>query len=208
MKRKYIVMIVVLGMVFTGLFLMQGKNKNESTSQVIPVQLTDNERHIANLSFIDLFGYNFDNLGKAEIKIKLFHEGKLLQDYCIIQSKPDNQLKQLWLGFENVDNVNCNIVCEETYEKIYSKGKIDFKLLGESNPKHSTYITYVPKQIDVENKCNIIGAGMFSTNDGIANPNYEQLFSIKNVDELYKLYDKLAMIPECQYCYLIELHKY
>lgn len=209
MKRKLtytLIIAVICLLVVSGLALFKNAKKNQNNHQPIAsISLTEREKEISELSFSFLVGYEFQNLGEAEIRINLVHNGQVIQNYESFFSHEDNPLKKIWIGFENIDNVNYNIVLKQENELGSGVGKIDSECMAKNESGSVSQVLYVPEQWDTNQNIIVLGALCLST-EGISDADNTTLFNTKNFSDMQQLYQSLSQQPGYEYCYIIELH--
>lgn len=204
-KKNWIFAAICLLIVgIFGLFV-KNREKNNPIQPITTISLTEREKEISELSFSFLLGYEFQNLGEAEIRINLVHNGRVIQNYESFFSHEDNPLKKIWIGFENIDNINYNIVLKQENELGSGVGKIDSECMAKNESGSVSQVLYVPEQWDTNQNIIVLGALCLST-EGISNVDNTTLFNTKNFSDMQQLYQSLSQQPGYEYCYIIELH--
>lgn len=214
MKKKnlFIALIIVL-IIAVGVY---GFNQKESKTvennpialkeQINVMQFNEKETEIYKLTLDQLLGYEFNDLGDAEVRINLVNEGKVIQNFQSFFSNEDSELTKMYVGFEKTENDLYDIILQTKSSLLSMSENLKNAIEFEKTTSMSS-IVYLPEKIDTNQKNIILGAVGLSTK-GVGNlEENAQIFDTSNVNNIEELYQRLSNQLGFEYCYLIELHQ-
>ena len=212
-KKNLLIVLIAVLIIAVGVYGFSQKEskpvENNSIALKDPInimQFNEKETEIYKLTLDQLLGYEFNDLGDAEVRINLVNEGKVIQNFQSFFSNEKSQLSKMYVGFEKTENDLYDIILQ-TKSSLLSmsenlKNAIEF---GKTTSMSS--IVYLPEKIDTNQKIIILGAVGLSTK-GVGNlEENAQIFDTSNVNNIEELYQRLSNQLGFEYCYLIELHQ-
>ena len=212
-KKNLLIVLIVVLIIAVGVYgFSQKESKTVENNpialkeQINVMQFNEKETEIYKLTLDQLLGYEFNDLGDAEVRINLVNEGKVIQNFQSFFSNEDSELTKMYVGFEKTENDLYDIILQ-TKSSLLSmsenlKNAIEF---GKTTSMSS--IVYLPEKIDTNQKIIILGAVGLSTK-GVGNlEENAQIFDTSNVNNIEELYQRLSNQLGFEYCYLIELHQ-
>lgn len=212
-KKNLLIVLIVVLIIAVGVYVFNQKESKPVENnpivlkdQIYVMQFNEKETEIYKLTLDQLLGYEFNDLGDAEVRINLVNEGKVIQNFQSFFSNEKSQLTKMYVGFDKAENDLYDIILQ-TKSSLLSmsetlNNKIEFK-----KPTSMSSVVYLPEKIDTNQKIIILGAVGLSTK-GVGNlEENAQIFDTSNVNNIEELYQRLSNQLGFEYCYLIELHQ-
>ncbi len=202
----------LLWMFLGSLLIVTGCTTSTKEDTVVPTVFTEKEQEIAKLGFNYLYGFDFNELGKAEVRINLLHKGEVIQHYYSVFSTEKSPLNHLYVGFnrEPYKNLFYNLTFQTSViEGSSTHTVIDFNPSFTDMAIDNSSVSFIPYQsekIDMNNKINILGAIGLNVPGIVGNVDFS-IFDTTDVQSIEEIYERLENDGNFTYCYLIELHQ-
>ncbi len=212
-KKNLLIVLIVVLIIAVGVYgFSQKESKTVENNpialkeQINVMQFNEKETEIYKLTLDQLLGYEFNDLGDAEVRINLVNEGKVIQNFQSFFSNEDNELTKMYVGFEKTENDLYDIILQTKSSLLSMSENLKNAIEFEKTTSMSS-VVYLPKKIDTNQKIIILGAVGLSTK-GVGNlEENAQIFDTSNVNNIEELYQRLSNQLGFEYCYLIELHQ-
>lgn len=212
-KKNLLIVLIVVLIIAVGVYVFSQKesktvenNPIALKEQINVMQFNEKETEIYKLTLDQLLGYEFNDLGDAEVRINLVNEGKVIQNFQSFFSNEDNELTKMYVGFEKTENDLYDIILQTKSSLLSMSENLKNAIEFEKTTSMSS-IVYLPEKIDTNQKNIILGAVGLSIK-GVGNlEENAQIFDTSNVNNIEELYQRLSNQLGFEYCYLIELHQ-
>lgn len=212
-KKNLLIVLIVVLIIAVGVYGFSQKEskpvENNSIAlkeQINVMQFNEKETEIYKLTLDQLLGYEFNDLGEAEVRINLVNEGKVIQNFQSFFSNEKSQLTKMYVGFDKTENGLYDIILQTKSSLLSMSENLKNAIEFEKTTSMSSTV-YLPEKIDTNQKIIILGAIGLSTK-GVGNLEEKaQIFDTSNVNNIEELYQRLSNQLGFEYCYLIELHQ-
>ena len=212
-KKNLLIVLIVVLIIAVGVYVFSQKesktvenNPIALKEQINVMQFNEKETEIYKLTLDQLLGYEFNDLGDAEVRINLVNEGKVIQNFQSFFSNEDSELTKMYVGFEKTENDLYDIILQTKSSLLSMSENLKNAIEFEKTTSMSS-VVYLPEKIDTNQKIIILGAVGLSTK-GVGNlEENAQIFDTSNVNNIEELYQRLSNQLGFEYCYLIELHQ-
>ena len=212
-KKNLLIVLIVVLIIAVGVYVFNQKESKPVENnpivlkdQIYVMQFNEKETEIYKLTLDQLLGYEFNDLGDAEVRINLVNEGKVIQNFQSFFSNEKSQLTKMYVGFDKAENDLYDIILQTKSSLLSMSETLNNKIEFEKTTSMSS-VVYLPKKIDTNQKIIILGAVGLSTK-GVGNlEENAQIFDTSNVNNIEELYQRLSNQLGFEYCYLIELHQ-
>lgn len=212
-KKNLLIVLIVVLIIAVGVYVFSQKesktvenNPIALKEQINVMQFNEKETEIYKLTLDQLLGYEFNDLGDAEVRINLVNEEKVIQNFQSFFSNEDSELTKMYVGFEKTENDLYDIILQTKSSLLSMSENLKNAIEFEKTTSMSS-VVYLPKKIDTNQKIIILGAVGLSTK-GVGNlEENAQIFDTSNVNNIEELYQRLSNQLGFEYCYLIELHQ-
>lgn len=212
-KKNLLIVLIVVLIIAVGVYGFSQKESKPVENnpivlkdQIYVMQFNEKETEIYKLTLDQLLGYEFNDLGDAEVRINLVNEGKVIQNFQSFFSNEKSQLTKMYVGFDKAENDLYDIILQTKSSLLSMSETLNNKIEFEKTTSMSS-VVYLPEKIDTNQKIIILGAVGLSTK-GVGNlEENAQIFDTSNVNNIEDLYQRLSNQLGFEYCYLIELHQ-
>lgn len=212
-KKNLLIVLIVVLIIAVGVYGFSQKESKPVENnpivlkdQIYVMQFNEKETEIYKLTLDQLLGYEFNDLGDAEVRINLVNEGKVIQNFQSFFSNEKSQLTKMYVGFDKAENDLYDVILQIKSSLLSMSETLNNKIEFEKTTSMSS-VVYLPEKIDTNQKIIILGAVGLSTK-GVGNlEENAQIFDTSNVNNIEELYQRLSNQLGFEYCYLIELHQ-